>query len=98
MGASLLSAAPIDLACIGIGENGHIAFQDPPAACSLTCPAIMSADRISVVCPDARKAAAVKGALSGPISTKCPASILRRHNDVHFFLDQASAAQWREDS
>ena len=22
---------PIDLACIGIGENGHIAFNDPPA-------------------------------------------------------------------
>ena len=26
-----LRAAPIDLACIGIGENGHIAFNDPPA-------------------------------------------------------------------
>lgn len=28
--ARLLGAAPIDLACIGIGENGHIAFNDPP--------------------------------------------------------------------
>lgn len=26
-----LSAAPIDVAFIGIGENGHIAFNDPPA-------------------------------------------------------------------
>ena len=26
-----LRAAPIDLSCIGIGENGHIAFNDPPA-------------------------------------------------------------------
>ena len=26
-----LRAAPIDLACIGIGENGHIAFNDPGA-------------------------------------------------------------------
>ena len=26
-----LRAAPVDLACIGIGENGHIAFNDPPA-------------------------------------------------------------------
>ena len=26
-----LREAPIDLACIGIGENGHIAFNDPPA-------------------------------------------------------------------
>lgn len=29
-GAALLSA-PIDLAFVGIGENGHLAFNDPPA-------------------------------------------------------------------
>jgi glucosamine-6-phosphate deaminase len=28
----LLSAAPIDIVCMGIGENGHIAFNDPPVA------------------------------------------------------------------
>ena len=28
---ALVRAAPIDLACIGFGENGHIAFNDPPA-------------------------------------------------------------------
>lgn len=28
---ALVSAAPIDVACIGIGENGHLAFNDPPA-------------------------------------------------------------------
>ncbi len=27
-----LKAHPIDIACIGIGENGHIAFNDPPVA------------------------------------------------------------------
>jgi glucosamine-6-phosphate deaminase len=27
----LLRAAPIDVACVGIGENGHLAFNDPPA-------------------------------------------------------------------
>jgi glucosamine-6-phosphate deaminase len=26
-----ISAAPVDLAIVGIGENGHIAFNDPPA-------------------------------------------------------------------
>lgn len=30
--AALLEEAPIDLLCMGIGENGHIAFNDPPAA------------------------------------------------------------------
>jgi glucosamine-6-phosphate deaminase len=29
---SLLNAQPIDLCCMGIGENGHIAFNDPPVA------------------------------------------------------------------
>ncbi|MEN6423797.1 MAG: glucosamine-6-phosphate deaminase [Phycisphaerales bacterium] len=27
----LIKAYPIDVACIGIGENGHLAFNDPPA-------------------------------------------------------------------
>jgi glucosamine-6-phosphate deaminase len=30
--AALLAAAPIDLVCLGIGENGHLAFNDPPVA------------------------------------------------------------------
>jgi len=30
--ASLLAEGPIDLVCLGIGENGHIAFNDPPVA------------------------------------------------------------------
>ena len=29
--AAELMAAPIDLAFVGIGENGHLAFNDPPA-------------------------------------------------------------------
>lgn len=29
---SLLEERPIDLICMGIGENGHIAFNDPPVA------------------------------------------------------------------
>lgn len=28
----LLRAQPIDLCCLGIGENGHVAFNDPPVA------------------------------------------------------------------
>jgi glucosamine-6-phosphate deaminase len=26
-----IGRAPIDVACVGIGENGHLAFNDPPA-------------------------------------------------------------------
>ena len=30
--AALLATAPIDIVCLGIGVNGHIAFNDPPVA------------------------------------------------------------------
>lgn len=30
--AALLKDHPFDIACIGIGENGHLAFNDPPVA------------------------------------------------------------------
>jgi glucosamine-6-phosphate deaminase len=30
--AALLAAGPIDIVCLGIGENGHIAFNDPEFA------------------------------------------------------------------
>lgn len=30
--AALLRQHPLDLCCLGIGENGHLAFNDPPVA------------------------------------------------------------------
>ena len=30
--SDLLEAQPIDLCCLGVGENGHLAFNDPPVA------------------------------------------------------------------
>ncbi|MHA6624911.1 6-phosphogluconolactonase [Pseudonocardia sichuanensis] len=30
--AKLLAEAPIDIVCLGIGQNGHLAFNDPPVA------------------------------------------------------------------
>jgi glucosamine-6-phosphate deaminase len=30
--AALLHEHPLDLCCLGIGENGHLAFNDPPVA------------------------------------------------------------------
>lgn len=127
---ALLQNEEIDLACIGIGENGHIAFNDPPVAdfrdpklvkvvkldkacrqqqlgegwfptladvpeyaLSLTVSGIMRAKAISCVVPDLRKAEAVKNALKGPVSEKCPASILRTHDDCTLFLDKNAASE-----
>ncbi|HPG41705.1 MAG TPA: glucosamine-6-phosphate deaminase [bacterium] len=126
----LLAAHPVDVACIGIGENGHIAFNDPPVAdfndprlvkivdldpacrrqqlgegwfptlddvpkqaLSLTIPAIMRCQTISCVVPDERKSEAVYNTLYGPVSTACPASILRTHPDAVLFLDRFSATR-----
>jgi glucosamine-6-phosphate deaminase len=126
---ALLAEHPVDLACIGIGENAHLAFNDPPAdfetdalvhvvtlddacrrqqvgeghfasvadvpqqALSLSIPAILRARSISCAVPDARKAAAVRCALEGPVVPDCPASALRTHADCHLFLDEQSASQ-----
>lgn len=30
--AKVLAEAPVDIVCLGIGQNGHLAFNDPPVA------------------------------------------------------------------
>ncbi len=47
--AELLSAAPIDLICLGIGENGHIAFNDPPVA-DFEDPAVVKVVELDQAC------------------------------------------------
>jgi len=126
--AALLKDHPFDIACIGIGENGHLGFNDPPVAdfndpwlvkvveldltsrqqqvndgcfrtleevpkkaLTLTLPTIFSAKFIYCMVPGPTKADAVKKTLEGPITTNCPASILRKHREATLFLDQDSA-------
>ena len=125
----LLGAQPIDLCCMGVGENGHIAFNDPPVAnlndplrvkivqldhacrmqqvgeghfpsleavpqyaLTLTIPALCSARKIICICPETRKAKAVKAMLQGPVDSACPASALRHQPQATLFLDPDSAA------
>ena len=127
--AQLFRAQPIDLCCLGIGENGHLAFNDPAVAdfndnrsvkivklddackrqqvgegyfpnpesvpsyaLTLTIPALCSARKMVCIVPEKRKAEAVKAALHGPISTVCPASVLRKQANCLLFLDAESAS------
>jgi glucosamine-6-phosphate deaminase len=127
--SGLLSEGPIDLAFVGFGENGHIAFNDPhvadfndPAvlkrvtldeacreqqareghfkdadavpkeAVTVTCPVLFSAAAWVSCVPEARKAQAVKCALEGPLSSSCPASLVRTHPNADVFLDPDSAS------
>lgn len=124
----LLKEAPIDLCCMGVGENGHIAFNDPPVAnfldkrwvklvkldddcktqqvneghfpeleavpkyaLTLTIPALVSARKVVCVAPETRKSRAIKSALDGPVSTRCPASFLRNVPSATMYLDEKSA-------
>jgi glucosamine-6-phosphate deaminase len=127
--AVLLHAEAPSLAILGIGENGHLAFIDPPVcdffekadvrvveldevcrhqqvhdgsfarledvprtALSLTVPYLMRVPRAVAIVPGPAKTAAIRAALEGPLTTACPASILRRHRDATLYLDSASAA------
>ena len=126
----LISKEPIDVAFVGIGENGHLAFNDPPAnfetedpyiivelnqrcrqqqvgegwfqtiedvpkrAISMSIKQILKSEYIICVCPDKRKAEAVKNCLSedAEISPMHPASILKTHPKAFCYLDKDSAA------
>lgn len=127
--AAALAVAPLDLCCLGVGENGHLAFNDPPVAdfddpldvkvveldvacrrqqvgeghfatvndvppqaITVTIPALLRAGRVLAIVPEARKREPVYLALTGPVSTALPASILRTHANVTLHLDERSGA------
>ncbi len=45
----LLAAHPTDIICLGIGENGHIAFNDPPVA-DFADPKVIKEVRLDEIC------------------------------------------------
>ena len=120
---------PLDLGLIGIGVNGHIAFNDPPAdfeirdayiivklddkckiqqvdegwfatvndvpdeAVSMSVWQIMQCRTIISVVPHLVKADAVRKTLTGKVTNRVPATMLKRHADWHLFLDKNSASE-----
>lgn len=125
--AALLSEKPLDIICMGIGENGHIAFNDPPVAdfnddklvkvveldqvcrqqqvndgcfakledvpihaLTLTIPALMGGKYIYCMVPGDTKTWAVTATVKDEISTACPATILRTHDNATLYVDKDS--------
>ncbi|WP_445733372.1 6-phosphogluconolactonase [Mariniflexile sp.] len=121
----LLEEAPIDIVCLGIGENGHLAFNDPHVAdfndpeivkvvqlddacrlqqvndgcfdsidkvpqraITLTIPTLLKGTHLFCVVLGANKSEAVKNALTEPVNTSCPASILTTHPDCKYYFDK----------
>ena len=126
--ATLLEQNPVDVVFMGIGENGHIAFNDPHVAnfedqesvkvvdldekcrqqqvndgcfasldkvpthaITLTIPTLCRAKRLFCVVPAATKAWAVNQTINGDISERCPASVLRRHDNATLYVDNHSS-------
>lgn len=128
--SALLKKYPADLIFLGIGENGHLAFNDPSVA-DFNDPKIVKIVELDAVCrqqqvndgcfvafddvprqamtlsmsyimqipeaicvvPTDRKAEAVRNALYGPVTTACPASILRSHANAALYLDRDSSSR-----
>ncbi|HEY2467523.1 MAG TPA: glucosamine-6-phosphate deaminase [Terracidiphilus sp.] len=125
-----LNDADPQLCLLGIGENGHLAFNDPAEAdfddpgamkivtldsecrqqqlaegwfdkfedvperaMTLTIPTIMKVRKLIVSIPGRRKSRSIRRTLLEPISTACPATILRTHPNVTLYLDEESAAE-----
>jgi len=59
----------------------------------MTIPALCAARKMICIVPETRKADAVRDTLLGPVSTACPASILRRMAHAVLYLDADAAAQ-----
>jgi glucosamine-6-phosphate deaminase len=64
----------------------------PRTAITLTVPALLRPAHVLAIVPEARKAAAVQTALTGPVSPDCPASALRPAGNVRLYLDGESAS------
>jgi len=47
--STLLQQAPVDMVCLGIGENGHLAFNDPPVA-DFNDPQAMKIVELDAIC------------------------------------------------
>ncbi len=114
-----------DIQLIGIGNNGHIGFNEPDVALSadthevtlspstieanarffasvaevpksavtMGMRGILAAKKIVLVATGSGKAAILKQALYGPITTQVPASLLQLHPNVVIFADRDAAAE-----
>ncbi|MBM6837187.1 glucosamine-6-phosphate deaminase [Clostridium saudiense] len=113
----------IDVQLLGIGNNGHIAFNEPGdelsagthiisltdstieanarffdsidevprKALTMGLGGIMKAKKIILIASGEGKAEAIKGLLSGKITTDNPATMLQMHRDVVVVVDEAAA-------
>ena len=120
----IAAAGGIDVQILGIGRNGHLAFNEPGAALdsrtrveTLTedtrranerffpslqdvpthcltqgLGTILEARHLLLIARGTEKAEALARALTGPVGTDCPASVLQTHGRVTVLADDDAAS------
>jgi glucosamine-6-phosphate deaminase len=122
----LAEVGGLDLLLLGLGGNGHLAFNEPAEALqapthrvkltretrranaalfgdepsrvplealTLGMRAILHSRRALLLAFGAAKADAVRQLVTGPLSTRCPASLLQLHPAVDVWVDAPAAAR-----
>ena len=121
----IVEAGGIDLQILGIGANGHIAFNEPGSslgsrtriktlsektrkdnarffknmaevpkyAITMGVGTIMEARQLLLLANGAGKADAISATVEGPITAKCPATIVQLHRYATVLIDKAAAAK-----
>jgi glucosamine-6-phosphate deaminase len=120
------AAGGLDLAVVGIGGNGHLAFNEPgdvlaprthrsrlhastrranasafggdwtrvpTHALTMGVATILRARRVLLLATGTHKAAIVRRALTGPVTTRVPASLLQLHPDATVVIDRAAGGR-----
>lgn len=119
----IIELGGIDIQLLGVGNNGHIAFNEPDnelysethiislsentikanarffdniedvpkKAITMGVGGIMKAKKIILIASGENKAEAIKGLLSGKVTTENPVSLLQMHNDVTIIVDKEAA-------
>jgi glucosamine-6-phosphate deaminase len=123
--AQMEKAGGIDLQILGIGANGHIAFNEPGSslgsrtriktltgttreanarffknpdevpkyAITMGVGTIMDAKQLLLLASGEGKAEAIATTCEGPITAKCPATIVQMHRYAFVIVDKAAAAK-----
>ena len=122
---AIKASGGIDLQLLGIGGNGHIAFNEPGSpsdsrtrvvelsertiednarffksidevprrAISMGIGTVMEARKIMLLASGEGKAEAVAKSVEGPVTTDVPASILQKHPNCIFIVDESTASK-----
>ena len=100
------SVGGIDLQLLGLGNNGHIGFNEstiqankrffekvedvPTQAYTMGIKNIMQARKVLLIVSGEGKAEILDKVLYGPVTPQVPASILQLHNDLTVVADEAA--------